>query len=62
MSYQKGSLIEQKTFDGKLRLVVVTKVIPRIKNGKNGFDGYIDGHKEKHVWGYEEQITRVIRF
>ena len=60
--YQVGSLIEQKTSDGKLRLVIVTEIIPRIHNGKHGFDGYVYGQRGKHVWGYDEQIVRVIKY
>ena len=60
--YRKGSIIEYKTFDGSLRKVLVTAIIPNIKNKKDGFDGLVvgDGCGDYSVWGYDDQIIRVV--
>ena len=57
--YEIGSVIAYETFCGSLRQVVVTAKVENIKNGKDGFDGYILGEPENTVWGYDYQIIRV---
>lgn len=64
MNYRIGSIIEYKTYGGELRRVRVTTRDPDIKNGCAGFDGIILGKTENDfewaVWGYDDQIIRVV--
>ena len=60
-SYNVGDTVRYETFTGELRTVRVTGKIENIKNGKDGFDGYIHGYKEDTVWGYDHQIIRVFK-
>ena len=57
-SYDVGDTVRYETFTGELRTVRVTGKIENIKNGKDGFDGYIHGNKNDTVWGYDNQIIR----
>ena len=57
--YNVGDIVRYETFTGDLRTVKVTAKVENIKNGKNGFDGYIHGNEEDTVWGYDHQIIRV---
>ena len=61
MNYRKGSIIEYKTFDGSLRLARVTEKLDDVKNGHSGFDGVlINDNFNWEVWGYDDQIIRVV--
>ena len=60
MNYRVGSIIEYKTFTGELRRVRVTEKVAKIKNGFDGFDAVVVGEPENTVWGYDDQITRVV--
>jgi hypothetical protein len=66
MEYEVGSVIEYKAF-GEVRTVTVANRYTDIKNGRPGFDGrcYVReggiGPLYMSVWGYDSQITRVIR-
>lgn len=67
MDYNVGDVVAQKTTLGGIRHVRVTEKIQNIKNGLPGFDGDLvlrDGtpvEAEYGVWGYENQITEVIK-
>jgi len=60
--YKVGSVIEYQPFGGGIRRVVVTDKDSNIKNGRPGFDGRIAGDDDPiaSVWGYDDQITRVV--
>ncbi len=62
MKYRIGSIIEYKTYGGELRRVRVTARDPDIKHGCAGFDAVVLGKSEEvgGVWGYDDQITRVV--
>jgi len=61
-TYEVGDIVRYETFTGDLRTVKVTAKVENIKNGKNGFDGYIHGYDpEDTVWGYDHQIIRVFK-
>ena len=57
--YEVGSVIGYETCIGTHRQVVVTAKVENIKNGKDGFDGYILGEPDNTIWGYDYQIRRV---
>ena len=59
--YKVGSVIGYETFDGTRRKVVVTAKVPQIKNGRDGFDGHIEGEPDNHIWGYDYQVIRVFK-
>ena len=58
-SYNVGDTVRYETFTGELRTVRITAKISQIKNGRDGFDGYVAGDKNYTVWGYDSQIIRV---
>lgn len=63
--YEVGDVVEYRPFGGGLRAVRVCDKDSDIKNGRPGFDGYLldeegDEFKEATVWGYDEQIVRVL--
>jgi len=62
--YEVGSVIEYRAFGGELRRVRVTEKEANIKNGRAGFDGeLLNGappSEEWSVWGYDDQIVRVV--
>jgi|TARA_Y100000034_G_scaffold126338_1_gene177405 hypothetical protein len=69
--YRIGSVIEYQTFGGTTRTVLVEEREDDIKNGRPGFDGkllpyHLDEDVEpelgKMVWGYDNQITKVIKY
>ena len=62
MNYRIGSIIEYKTSTGELRRVRVTDKLADVKHGYSGFDAVILGKPEEDggVWGYDDQITRVV--
>ena len=67
MDYNVGDVVAQTPFGGGVRYVRVTSKDQNIKNGRPGFDGilvYRDGtpvESEYGVWGYDDQITEVIK-
>lgn len=65
-TYGVGDLIEYRTFGGAPRVVRVLGKIDDIQDGHPGFDGEIlecrPGSLYSRVWGYDYQITRVVRW
>ena len=68
MDYNVGDVIAQTPFGGGVRYVRVTSKDQNIKNGRPGFDGDLvlrDGTPVEMefsgVWGYDDQITEVIK-
>ena len=59
MNYRIGSIIEYKTSTGELRRVRVTDKDPDIKHGCAGFDA-VELINDLEVWGYDDQIIRVV--
>jgi hypothetical protein len=64
MDYRVGSIIEYTPFGGGLRRVNVTSVDMDIKNRRPGFAGTTMGGDEDGllVWGYDAQVSRVVRY
>lgn len=70
MTYKIGSIIEYKAFGDTKRKVKVTEKCEAIKNGQPGFSGNClssDNIKSfesnlLRVWGYNSQITKVIKY
>ena len=64
MNYRVGSTIEYETFGGDVRCVVVEKKEPDVKKGRPGFVGKLASAPTDFcgVWGYDEQITRVVKY
>ena len=63
-SYKVGDTIEYTSFGGDSRIVKVTASFEDVKNGRPGFDGTIVGGPVSDwddVWGYDSQITRVVK-
>lgn len=76
--YRIGSVIEYQTFGGTTRTVLVEEKEDDIKNGRPGFDGKLLPFSElelldedaddsavgfgRQVWGYDNQITKVIKY
>jgi hypothetical protein len=67
--YKVGSIIEYGAFGGLARRVRVEEKESNIKNGRPGFTGVMvdannavieDEDGIAGVWGYDEQITRVV--
>ena len=60
--YRVGSVIEYHSFGSEYaRRVVVESKETDVKNGRPGFDGLlVDGTLA--VWGYDDQISRVITY
>lgn len=74
LSYKVGSIIQYRTLSGGIRVVKVTDKDDDIKNGKAGFDGIeldprtrkpkppvVRGDKDLNVWGYDNDIEKVIK-
>lgn len=65
MDYQEGDVIEYRAFGGgQPRRVLVESKKADVKNGCPGFDGIcIEGGADPgmNCWGYDRQITRVVR-
>ena len=64
IDYNVGDTIEYVTFTGSPRQVVVTLREADIKGGHPGFDGHAPGRENDEgarFWGYDDQITRVVR-
>lgn len=61
--YEVGNTIEYRDFSGGKRVVLVEGREEDVKNGRSGFDGVVvEGpEKDEFVWGYDSQITRVIK-
>lgn len=59
LNYTIGSIIEYRSTLGELRMVEVTDRDENVKNGRPGFEG--DTRDGEGVWGYDSQITRVVR-
>jgi hypothetical protein len=63
--YTEGSIIEYRTFTGGIRRVEVLERCDDVKNGRPGFDGFevqrSPADDTTGVWGYDDQITRVVR-
>tara|TARA_Y100000296_G_scaffold78313_1_gene100867 strand:- start:300 stop:506 length:207 start_codon:yes stop_codon:yes gene_type:complete len=65
LNYTVGSIIDYRAFgERKLRRIVVEVRENDIKNGRPGFDGYLLGKDPDGggVWGYDDQIVRVVEF
>lgn len=65
MKYRVGSIIEYKPFGGGKRVVLVEEKEADIKNGRPGFSGDLaatDSGPYSSVWGYDDQITKVVRY
>lgn len=59
ISYRAGSLIEQRTFAGTLRLVRVA--FRTVFDKTPGFYAQFDDNgTSRFVWGYDRQIVEVI--
>lgn len=73
MNYRKGSIIEYVNMGGERLLVKVDGREDGIKNGRPGFDGTVVAFNGKQyravkqygevrlAWGYDAQITRVVK-
>lgn len=70
MTYDVGSIIEYSTWGGSVRRILVEDKEDDIKNGRPGFSGKCvnpntnkpyEQTSSNGVWGYDSQITRVIR-
>ena len=53
--YRIGSIIQYQTWDNETRTVTVDEKSRNIKNGRSGFAG-------SGVWGYDDQITSVVKY
>ena len=73
--YRIGSIIEYQTFTGAARIVLVEEKDDDIKNGRAGFGGILEPSHMKNaelraerpdwwagVWGYDSQITKVLKY
>lgn len=64
MHYEVGNIVEHITFNGGTRQVIVFEKHEDVNKGKPGFDGreiINDGWTlGNDVWGYDEQIVRVV--
>lgn len=63
-NYEVGDIIEYNAFGGELRRVLVESKSENIKNDRPGFDGVLVAAPEddqwRDVWGYDDQIVRVV--
>ena len=60
--YGEGSIIEYRNFGDELVRVRVERREDDIKNGRPGFDGTGIGLAfGLRVWGYDDQITQVVK-
>ena len=60
MKYSQGSIIDYRTWTGEVRRVIVTSREDDVKNGRSGFDGVLVNDTGNAVWGYDDQIVRVV--
>ena len=60
MNYSNGSIIDYRTWTGEVRRIIVTEKLDDVKNGRSGFDGVLVDDATFEVWGYDDQIVRVI--
>ena len=66
--YSVGDIVQQSSPTSGYRFIKVTKREKDIKNGRAGFDGLhcdregniIQGRFGPHVWGYDDQIRKVV--
>jgi hypothetical protein len=61
--FEIGDVIEYRTFGGDLRIIIVEGKDDDVKNGRPGFDGRLVNEKSGQsggVWGYTEDITRIV--
>ena len=61
LNYKVGSVIEYRNYGNQLVQVEVDQKDEDIKNGRPGFAGYRMDDKNHGVWGYDYQITRVVK-
>ena len=59
LNYKAGSTIKYTAFGGERRTVVVEEREANVKNGRPGFVGTTT--KGEEVWGYDDQITQVVK-
>jgi hypothetical protein len=55
-----GDTVVYMPFGGGDRYAVVTERDDDIKNGRAGFSGYVVGHPDMTVWGYDSQIMCIL--
>ena len=60
MNYSNGSIIDYRTWTGEVRRVLITEKLDDVKNGRSGFDGVLVDDTGFGVWGYDDQIIRVV--
>ena len=60
MKYSNGSIIDYRTWTGEVRRVLITEKLDDVKNGRSGFDGVLVDNVGFEVWGYDDQIIRVV--
>ena len=60
MNYSNGSIIDYRTWTGEVRRVLITEKLDDVKNGRSGFDGVLVDDVGFEVWGYDDQIIRVV--
>ena len=58
ISYNVGDTIQYRDFGGNLRTVLVSGREENIKNDEPGFFGTMED--DMGVWGYDDQIVRVV--
>ena len=58
--YEMGDTVEYCGNGGR-RIVTVTGKYEDIKDGRPGFDGILDGTDNECYWGYDADITRIVR-
>jgi hypothetical protein len=71
LNYNEGDIIAYNASGGLRRLVLVEEKDDDIKNGRPGFSGvevdpktmkpYFHDSLGGGVWGYDDQITRVVK-
>jgi hypothetical protein len=59
VDYAVGDFVVQRLYSGRERVVRVTERTRNVKDGKPGFDGV--NPEEGEVWGFDDQIERVVR-
>ena len=60
MRYSEGSIIDYRLVTGEVRRVLITEKLDDVKNGRSGFDGVLVDDVGFEVWGYDDQIVRVV--
>lgn len=58
-----GDTVVYRPFLGDNRTVVLTAVLPDVKNARAGFDGTVinAGGTHSSVWGYADQIVCLVK-